>query len=213
MPLSLVYQDATIEYAERKAQESARRFARVKHDPSRVDPEEMALYPDAVHMQDKPAGTGVGASIKIFPPVWRKIEEINNKDGERYAKTSQAMWINLAGDQPRDIDIERETVHAESIIGGGNLVEWDVETETHIRLVAPLYTATSFVGDFYSHPWLYWYPTAINSAGKIYRVTSGIDVFFPLLKRTELWMHKSLVSIFPVGWSPSGWSISDVMKP
>ena len=211
MLLSLVYQDATIEYAERKAQDPVLKFARVKHDPARVDPREMALYPDAVHVQDRPIGTGVGASILILPPVWRKSEEINNEAGERYAKTSQAMWINLMGDEPRDIDIEHEVVHAESIISGGNLVAYDYETATHIRLVAPRYDEKSFVGNFYTHPWLYWYPTAINSAGRIFRVTSGIDVFFPLLKRTELWMHKSLVVL--LSKRPDTWGISDVMKP
>lgn len=184
------------------------KFARVNHNYERG--EQLNFWPDEIELEDDPYSVlPKGHNIPIGPQIWDNIEDNNDAAGEAYAKTSQAMWINLPGD-PRTIDILTEKVNAESIIGGGNLIAYDKEVNGHLRLVAWHYLATP-QGNFGMYPYEYWVPTMVSTGGLVRLVANGVTCFLPLLKYTELWINKSKVTLLP--FQPKTWTVADVLKP
>jgi hypothetical protein len=171
----------------------------------------MKNYPDAIILQDRPIGKQLGHGIPILPPVWSCLRERNNNAAWAWITTYEAMWINNSG-VGGEIDITQK-VNAECIIGGGNLVAYDYETDTHIRLVAYDYRTSNFptLENFITRPYLFWYPTSIDANGNIYKVAGGIDAYIPLLKYTELWIRKSEVTLLPA--QPVSWGIENVLAP
>jgi len=190
------------------------KWAVVKHDRDRFSaPDAMHFAPDAVHVQDRPQGDGVGHQIPVLASVWSYLRKTNNADAMKWLETYEAMWINNGGKGGQIITTSN--VNAESIIGGGNLIAYDDEKNTHVRIVARHYkfefgTLNPENDNFNTFPWLYWYPTAINAAGVIRKVTSGIDVFIPLLICTELWIGKNKVRLLDK--KPDKWGIENVLS-
>jgi hypothetical protein len=182
------------------------KFARVNHNYDRGDA--LRLYPDEIEIEDDPYSVlPKGHNIPIQSRVWDAIRDINDAAGWAYATTSQAMWINLPG-LPRPIDIATEKVNAESIIGGGNLVGYDLEVNGHLRLMAFPYMSKPF-GNFQTLPYMYWVPTAVSVGGVVRLVASGVTCFLPLLKYTELWINKNKVTLLPC--EPLSWTVADVL--
>jgi hypothetical protein len=184
------------------ATEKKYNFAIVRHIPRDVlSSEGKPFAPDTVPMQDRPAGSGKGDPIRILPSWWSFIRKINNDKGYKYVNSIFAMWIN----NPFNQEDPNAKVNAESIIGGGNPVAYDMETTTHIRLVSWSFdkdtsTLNPLLDNWYWKPYLFWYPVAIDIHGNLIHVSGGVDAYFPLIKHTELWMNKNSVELFPDGY-------------
>jgi hypothetical protein len=183
------------------------KWAIVKHNPDRPDAYKYNPFaPDEIPMQDRPIGSQLGHGIPVLPPVWSWLYANNSAAAWEWLTNYEKMWINNNG-VGGEINIG-DNVSAESITGGGNLVAYDFETATHIRLVSFKYT-DNIAGSFFTHPWLFWYPTMINEAGIVRKVANGIDVYIPLLRYTELWLRK--VDVIQLAYKPASWGIKDVL--
>jgi len=156
--------------------------------------------PSAVAMSDGAYGDGKGHTIPIYPNWQNYIRQINDDAGYRYAMSEGMLWIN------KHYDDEGTTPQAESVISGGNFVAWDYETSTHVHLVSHnIMSDTSRlvpeIDNWQFKPYLYWKMSSYNSAGQSLKVGNGNDVYVPLLARTELWMHKKYLEVFPRGYA------------
>jgi len=178
------------------------RFAIVRHDPRDTLPDKYA--PDTITMQDFPskAGTGKGAEIPIYPNWWSYLRKINSDKGYSYTRSIGAMWINTWYDQEHPNP--QPPAKAVSIIGGGNFVRIDKRLDGWNRLVAfPKDFDTSKLdpakNNWYQESDSFWYPVAINAAGKMIK-TNGGDVFFALIANTELWLHDTQIELLPDGY-------------
>ena len=169
------------------------RLAIVKHRPSppytNEQGETFTFSPDTIPVQDEPRGTGKGASFQVLQP-WRDyIKKINDEAGAAYALSLNNLWMNKEG-------------VAESVICGGNFVQWDMETDTHVRLVGYKYNQQTDMLDplrdnWHTQPTRFWKACAIDETGRIINVGQALDVFYPLIAKTESWMNKSDLEMFP----------------
>jgi len=171
--------------------------------------------PDEVILQDRPIGTSIGNGIP-FMRWWDVFDRLNPSAGARlYGRTPEAQKFNNDQDpDEREID-DTQPINIRCSGDGGNLKAFYLETQTatHIQLVAfdYLYPVDAEGKDFYSHPWLFTFPSAINSAGQVTKVANGINVFFPQIERKEtgLWIRKS--EVIMLSKKPEYWGIEDVM--
>jgi len=187
------------------------KFAIVKHViPNETGEFNITYYPDAVPMQDQPKGTGKGDTIPILNPWWEYMQKINTPDGYSYNRSVGALWINI---KYKDADGNQiKTPRAESIHCGGNFIAYEEETDTHVKLVSYDYRMKTVgldleIDNWFMKPWMFWKACAVNSGGKVinpYVKSRGIDVYFPLIRNTELWMNKNDLELFPD--PPAGWS-------
>jgi len=180
------------------------KFAIVKHViPNETGEFNITYYPDAVPMQDQPKGTGKGDTIPVLNPWWEYMQKINTPDGYSYNRSVGAMWINIQYKDGEGNQIK--TPRAESIHCGGNFIAYEEETDTHVRLVSYDYRMKTAdlnpaVDNWHLKPWLFWKAVAVSSGGKLinpYVKSKGIDVYFPLIRNTELWMNKNDLELFP----------------
>lgn len=161
----------------------------------------MTFYPDTIPMQDRPRGAGKGDTIPILNPWWEYMKKINTPEGYIYNRSIGCMWINIWYDQETDTP----TPKAESIHCGGNFVAYEEETSTHVKLISYDYRMKTDglnpeFDNWRMKPYLFWKAAAIDISGKmIMPVVSGEarDVYFPLIRKTELWMNKNDLEIFP----------------
>ena len=163
------------------------------------------FYPDTITMQDKPSGTLKGRTIPIKKNWWEYLQRINNDKGYNYTRSVGMMWVNIPYDQATPYS----TARAESIHCGGNFLEWDIETDTHVRVVSypndmDTSTLNPAVDNWHNKPHRFWKACAINLAGDVIKVGSGLDVYFPTICNVpefglpaELWMRKDKLVMFP----------------
>ncbi len=161
------------------------------------------FYPDTIVMQDQPKGTLKGHTIPVLDPWWSHLEKINSPQSYEYTRSVHKMWINI------EYRIDGKIPQAESIHCGGNYVTYDVESSTHIHLVAYPYTMKTNtldpnIDNWHFNPHKFWKACAINSSGQIINVGNnrdepglGLDVYFPLLKYGEVYLPKTDVEFFP----------------
>lgn len=179
------------------------KLAYVKHDFNRAG-FNIVYYPSTVTLQDQPKGDGKGRQIPIESNWWKYIEKINDERGYRYARSIQMMWINSKYDN----QIKYSTGHAESICCGGNFVSYDLETDTHLRLITyPNNLDTSALNplrdNWYEKPYMFWKACAVEANGaKVIKVGADIDMYIPLIcnvpqfgKPAELWIRRDKVEI------------------
>jgi hypothetical protein len=183
------------------------KLAFIKHQPNRSG-FDIQYYPDTCVMQDEGKGDLKGRTIPIRENWWRYIEKINDLAGYRYARSIGAMWINI----PYDNEIPYSTGRAESIDCGGNFIEWDVETGTHVRRVDyPNNMNTSvlnpLVDNWKVSPHRFWKAVAIDKEGKKINPVSmgkGADVYIPRIcnesqfgKPAGTWIRKDKLIFLP----------------
>lgn len=200
------FKNQTLVYNE--IRQPAYQFAIIKHRPrdnSGGDPSiggfDIRFSPDTIPMQDRPKGTGKGNTIPILNPWWEYMKKINTPEGYIYNRSIGCMWINIWYDQETDTP----TPKAESIHCGGNFIAYEEETSTHVKLISYDYRMKTVGLDpefdnWHMKPYLFWKAVAIDIGGKmIMPVVLGEarDVYFPLIRRTELWMNKKDLEFFP----------------
>jgi hypothetical protein len=180
------------------------KFARVNHDYERGD--WLPLFPDEIVLLSQGVGTQKANNYLVLSHVWDWLRANNNDAAWDWLTDYEAMWINNNA-EGGEIDITGK-VNAEPIIGGGNLIAYDMETDSHVRLVTFNY-ADTIVGNFFTAPWLFWYPTAVNTSRVVRKIAGGIDVYIPLLSYAESWIQKSKITL--LDRQPASWTILDVL--
>jgi hypothetical protein len=182
------------------------KLAYIKHQPERSG-FNIRFYPDTCIMQDEGRGKLKGRTIPIHENWWRYIEKINDERGYKYARSIGAMWINIG----YDIDTPYSMAKAESIHCGGNFIEWDLETRTHVRVVSypndfDASILDPLVDNWMNKPHRFWKVVTINLDGKLLNPTvrgAGADVYIPIIcnvrqfgKEPGLWIEKDKLQIF-----------------
>ena len=180
------------------------KFAIVKHGVYVPENEwGITFYPDARPMQDRPQGTGKGDTIPVLNPWWEYMQKINSPDGYSYNRSVGALWINI---EYRDANGNQIKIpRAESIHCGGNFIAYEEETNTHVKLISYDYRMKTSglnpsVDNWQMKPYLFWKAVAVSSDGKLLNPHvkgKGIDIYFPLIRNTDLWMNKNDLELFP----------------
>lgn len=181
------------------------RYAIVEHRP-RVSTPPLDNPPDTCPMGnsgDNPADDDKGTPIPISPEWWAFIKKINSEKGYAYARSVGKMWINTEYDEV-SADPDPMPV-AESIHCGGNYIAYDFETATHVRLAAHHWQSSTALlhpaaDNWVNKPWMFWKACTIALDGTVRNVGNALDVYFPLIQKTELWIHKKYLEIFPLGY-------------
>jgi hypothetical protein len=186
----------------------------LKHKPRGVIDENghSVSWPDEIILQDAPIGTNIGNGIP-FQEWWGVCSKINNAAAMAWLGTYEAMFFNNDQGPAREID-KTHPVNIRCSSSGGNLKAFylNTQTATHIQLVAYDYQHPELANgqDFYTNPEMFTLPTAINLAGRISKVASGIDVFAPQICRPQgIWIRKT--EVIMLSSKPQFWSIADVM--
>lgn len=188
---------------ERKPDPNQYRYAVVKHYPRTVlEILGLKWVPDTRTLQDRPLGDDKGHAIQILTAWQDYIEDMNSLAGSVWAMSEGNMWINI-----RYIE-EHKIPQAEAIICGGNYVRWKVgdETPTHVKLdcfpydVPPQTYIHPLTSNWYTEPYHFFRACAIDGFGRIIKVGSALDVYLPILRRTETWIRKEILEIFPEGY-------------
>jgi hypothetical protein len=161
--------------------------------------------PDTAPMQDRGTGQQKGRTIPIRRNWWEYLQKINSPKGYEYTRSVGLMWVNIDYDR----NTPYSTARAESIHCGGNFLEWDIETDTHVRVVSyPNGMDTSAlnpqVDNWHNKPHRFWKACSIDLSGHVIKVANGLDVYFPLICNVpefglpaELWMRKDMITTFP----------------
>lgn len=182
------------------------KLAYIKHQPLRIG-FPLEFYPDTCTMQDRGQGTIKGRTIPIRARWWRYIERINNPLGYEYARSIDAMWINIHYDN----EIPYSTGRAESIDCGGNFIEWDIETPTHVRRVDypnnfDADTLDPRYDNWFFKPHRFWKACAVNADGRVinvHRKGQPVDVYIPRIRNEPLnglegcWIEKKKLVFLP----------------
>lgn len=167
------------------------RYAIVLHHPRQIG--KLKIVPDTIGMADKVGGgEGKGNPIRIYSKIWEHIRAINDDWGYEYARSVGRMWINTpygAGETPK----------AECITCGGNFAKIQRYVSGYYKIAAYDYQTTSIPDsqNWFLFPWLHFKATAIDNFGNVFNVGNGHDVYFPILRVTERWMHYKNVQVFP----------------
>ncbi len=193
-----------------------RKLAYIKHDFSDRGGSfpNMDFFPDVITMNDRPNTQQKGRPIPARSNFWRYMEKTNDALGYKYARSIAKMWINI----DYDIDTPYSTARAESIYCGGNFVSYDLETTTHIRLIAfPNNFDTSLliptIHNWRNMPYMFWKACSVEREGtKVQKVGEGLDVYIPFICNeaqfglpAELWMEKRKVELLGL----NQWSFKD----
>ena len=154
----------------------------------------------AVAMQDRTFGKEKGNSIPIFNYVWAYLEKINTDPrATPFWESEGWLWINIPYKE------ENKTPRCESVMSPGNIVSWDEETYTHVKL--PSFDCainTSVLNpdkdNWMYRPDLFWKATSYTRKYEINNVGNGIDAYTMRIRNsgTNLWMHKDSIEEFPV---------------
>jgi hypothetical protein len=171
--------------------------------------------PDEVILQDMPIGTALGASIP-FQPWWSKMRMINGAEEMAWWLTYEAeKFNNDANPDEREINPDLP-INIRCTGDGGNLKAFykDMQTNTHIRLVAYDYLHPEFIDPFIDNfdikPWMVSLCTAIDAGGLVHKIAGGIEPYYYQLYRTELWIRKT--EVIMLDQKPYEWTKADVMK-
>lgn len=175
------------------------KLAYVKHNFARVGFPQIKYFPDVIPMNDTPNTTQKGRTIPIAGNWWRYIEKINSEAGYKYTRSIGAMWINIEYNN----EIPYSTGRAEPVHCGGNFLSYDLETNTHVRVIAwdngmDTSHLDPAIHNWKNMPHMFWKACAVERDGtKVINVSAG-DVYFPLICNVpqfglpaEMWMRKS----------------------
>lgn len=178
----------------------AKMYARLLHDVQRADlnfkPRSkqvgwggLSNPPETVVFNEKPyLKIGKGTKIKITPAFDRLLRDINSKDAYKKIMIPAAGWINYGEG-------------AETISFGGNLIEIDDVEGVWYRAKALAFDAPipQVVPpmDYITRPELIHKFNAVKKNGGFIKLANGIDAYIPFMKRTEMWIHKSQIELFP----------------
>ncbi len=179
-------------------------FVRVKHDnpPRQV----LLVSPETVPLSDRP---GIGNKGPVIPinKAWQDFDaQLNSPKAFRWLLTPNAALVNTdygPGDEPQ----------AESITFGGNvlLIDQIVGHYGHVRSFdysAPPPSSTDAI-NYQNSPQFIQKITAIDSRnGAIRNPGAALDVYFALLRKTDLWIDMNEVEVFPevpMTISPQEW--------
>jgi hypothetical protein len=188
-----------------KIQAQRLKLAYVKHNFERYGFPNLTYFPDVIPMMDEPNTELKGRNIHCAENWWRYIEKINTASAYTWTRSIGKMWINAGYDN----SIPYSTARPESVHCGGNFVAYDLETNTHVRLISfPPDADTSqldpAVDNWMNKPYLFWKACAVERFGtRVINVANGLDVYFPLIcnrpqlgKPAELWMRKQDLVLF-----------------
>lgn len=180
------------------------KLAYVKHDFNRLDFPNINYFPDVIQVQDRGNGKLLNRRIPVNKNWWQYIEKINDPKGYKYARSMNMMWIN----QKYDNSIPYSKAMAESIVCGGNFVQYTTETSTHLKLVtwANNYDTKRLdplVHNWKNMPHRFWKACAVERNGtKVINVGNDVDMYIPIICNipqwglpAELWILKSKVEI------------------
>ena len=155
----------------------------------------------AVAMEDRLFGKEKGNSIPVFDNVWSYLEKINpDPRAMPFWRSEGWLWINIPY-----ID-EGKTPRCESIMSPGNIISWDEETNSHVKLLAydcdmDTSLLNPSIENWKYRPDLFWKATSYNRNWEINNVGNGIDAYTMRIKNigSTLWMHKDSIEVFPKG--------------
>lgn len=179
-------------------------FVRVKHDnpPRQV----LVVSPETVPLSDRPGSSNKGSVIPI-DKAWQDFDaQLNSPKAFRWLLTPNAALVNTdygPGDEPQ----------AESITFGGNvlLIDQIMGHYGHVRSFdysAPPPSSTDAM-NYQNYPQFIQKVTAIDSRnGAIRNPGAALDVYFALLRKTDLWIDLDRVEAFPalpMKVSPQDW--------
>ena len=160
------------------------RYARVKHKPRNVG---ILIAPDTITLQDKPFGKRKGDRIPLLEQWYNFCAKINSPQSLRWLLKKGSAWRNV-----HDMVVEHITF-------GGNVIHIDSISNGYGRLRAFAHTDFPLVEYSYND-----YPEYIHKVTCIRRITNrlykpgaGLDVYFPLIKKTEHWIKLDKVELFP----------------
>jgi hypothetical protein len=164
----------------------------------------LTFYPDTCPFGDAPnSSSGKGTSIPIYPEWWRFIRKINNDAGYDYARSIGNMWINNQYDQ--DDSNPQPPATAESIGCGGNFVAFDQRVGNKVHAIcynrfdnADLLDPA--VDNWKNKPWMIWKACAVNESLRVINVGNALDVYIPMIARTEFWIHTDWLEMLPDGY-------------
>lgn len=192
---------------ERGDAQSVWMYVRVKHDnpPRQVLP----VSPETVPLADQAGRAGKGAVIPISP-AWQAFDAaLNTEQAYRWLVTPQNALVNIdygPGEDPK----------AESITFGGNvlLIDQIVGNYGHVRSFdySELPPYSPAVMNYQNYPMYIQKVTAINArTGAILNPSAGLNVYFALLRKTDLWIDMNKVEVFPtlpLSVRPKAWVTS-----
>lgn len=169
-------------------------YAIIKHR-WRISTPPLLNPPDTCPFQELPAGTSKGTPVQI-PDYWFDYIDSISPDKQGY------QWItsvgNMVFNNPNNPNL------AELIGCGGNYIVFDAQTDTHVRAITlhvsdNVYQFDPEIDNWRVKPWLYWKACTISESGQVRNVGGGLDAYWGLIAKTEIWIHKSFLEIFPKG--------------
>lgn len=193
-------------------QDPSVKYARVKHFYDRVDPE-WKLVPDAIKLNSNGWSDQKGQDIPWIN-WWHHHEEINSPAAYKALTLLEVMLFNK-DETAGEIDTT-QPISALCQMGGGNLVAYREETNSHIHILSYQWDMDTSLLDpdydnFYKRPEFYWYMVAVNRNRVIRKMANGLDIFVAQVARGEKWIRKSEVTFFDQ--RPETWTIENILTP
>jgi hypothetical protein len=197
-------------------------WARILHNKDRFDNVPETLAPDEAFTQDYPIVYPDGVRLGNLVP-WKKInsnidwwphyDEINNPAARLWGRNYESMCFNdgIGGviDDTKNVNIRPDD-------GGGNIFAFDARSADGKFLRQVCFQNTqSIIGlkqryfddPFYRYVY-YFYPSAINRAGSIFKIgggsEQGLDIWVPRITAGERWIpveNCQMLTTFPTGWT------------
>lgn len=201
MNITLKYGTRTKEYKE-AAPFPTYRYAIIKH---RYEGRggNLVFYPDTCPFGDAPnSSDGKGTSVQIYPEWWKFIKKINNGSGYEYARSIGNMIINNYYNQEA-LDPEPPAT-AESIGCGGNFLAFDNQIGNKVHAICynkfdDTDLLDPLVHNWVSRPWEIWKACAVDVNLRVINVANALDVYWPMIARTEFWVHTDYLEMLPLG--------------
>ena len=189
------------------------KWARINHLPRQVA---QASAPDEVFISDRSYDTPIYQKGNDIPwrDWWSHFDEINGAKARAWMRRYESMMFNN-DEVGGEIDTNQK-INIRCSDGGGNLFAYDAETTYYVRMVCYPYNMsveTLTADDNFYNPatqHLYFYPTAINKDGRVFRIGDGsFDTFIPRIAR-EKWILKSKCTFF--AYRPVSWGVANVLS-
>src|SRR5260221_419337 len=173
-------------------------YARLLHDFQRADmecrPGSKSQYwngksnpPETVTLSDESKRLFKGHKIPITQEYKDLLLKINGKRAYKAIMIPDAGWINFPP-------------NAESLSFGGNLIDIDRVEGDWNRIRALSFTQvpqTSSPLDYWNYPQYIHKFCAVRKRGGFLKLGIGLDAYIPLMKYSELWIHRSRIEKFP----------------
>ena len=153
-------------------------LAQIKHYPRGTK-----TLPDTTVFNDRPAiGKGPGFRLNDWVDF---MHELNPGDNEyRFVTAPHTGWVNAVWEEPG-------YPLAESLSMGGNLVDVIDQIGRFSRINGLPFSSPSFAEGmtYESHPAFIHKFSCITPGGGLRKPSSGLDVYYPVLSRGELWIE------------------------